>query len=97
MREKRLSETMSDAIDAIGEAQETLDSAITKAINTHFEAGIQAERERIVELLKSSLLMAVDEKANLVVGRDLMNVDKTSAALVMTALIWAIENREEEK
>lgn len=65
--------------------------------NFGYETGIKNERERIVELLKSSLLMAVDEKANLVVGRELMNVDRTSAALVMTALIWAIENRKEQK
>ena len=41
MSEKRLSEIMYDKIDIIGEAQETLDNAITQAINTHFEAGIQ--------------------------------------------------------
>lgn len=61
------------------------------------ELGAQRERERIIELLKSSLLMAVDEKANLVVGRELMHLDRTSAALVIKSLIWAIENRGEQK
>ena len=65
--------------------------------STDYEQGIKDERERITELLKSSLLMAVDEKANLVVGRELMHIDRTSAALVIQSLIWAIENRGEQK
>ena len=60
MSEKRLSEIMSDTIDTIGEAQETLDNAITKAINTHFEAGIQIERERIIRLLDEHLSFDLD-------------------------------------
>ena len=65
--------------------------------STDYEQGIKDERERITELLKSSLLMAVDEKANLVVGRELMHIDRTSAALIIQSLIWAIENRGEQK
>lgn len=52
MSEKRLSETMSDTTYAVGQAQETLNDAITKAINTHFEAGIQFAEERIIKLLE---------------------------------------------
>lgn len=59
-----------------------------------YERGIKDERERILELLKSSLLMTVDEKANLVVGRELMHLDKNSASLVIESIIWAIEERE---
>ena len=92
---------MSEVNDLFQEFERGSDAIKEKLAKSFYElgkeAGIQAERERIVELLKSSLLMAVDEKANLVVGRELMNVDRTSAALVMTGLIWAIENREEEK
>ena len=51
MSEKRLSEIMSDTTHAVTEAQEKLDNAITQAINTHFEAGIQVERERIMNLV----------------------------------------------
>ncbi len=52
MSEKRLSETMSDTTYAVCQAQETLNDAITKAINTHFEAGIQFAEERIIKLLE---------------------------------------------
>lgn len=44
---------MSDASYAVQTAQETLDDAIVKAINTHFEAGISCERERIIKLLEA--------------------------------------------
>jgi len=50
--DKRLSEIMSDTIYAISQAQETLDDAITEAINMHFDAGIQVEQERIIKLLE---------------------------------------------
>ena len=61
MTEKRLSETMSDATYAVCQAQETLNDAITKAINTHFEAGIQVEQERIIALLRA-MRQAAKEK-----------------------------------
>jgi hypothetical protein len=51
--EKRLSEIMSDTTHAVGEAQDALQGAITEAINTHFDAGIQFERERIDGILDS--------------------------------------------
>ena len=54
------------------------------------------EHDRIIKLLQNRFLMAADEKANLVIGRDLTNVDKTSAALVISSLIWAIENEGEK-
>lgn len=53
MSEKRLSERMSDTTHAVGEAQDALQAAITKAINTHFDAGIEFERLRIIKLLES--------------------------------------------
>ena len=58
MSEKRLSERMSDTSHAVGEAQDALQSAITKAINTHFDAGIEFEREHIVKLLNDSSVRA---------------------------------------
>jgi hypothetical protein len=74
MSEKRLSETMSDTIDIIGEAQETLDNAITEAINTHFEAGIQIEQERIIRLLQDESFInglgdrAINEKLEVLIA-----------------------------
>ena len=58
------------------------------------KASTKAERERILDLLKNRLLMAVDEESGLRVFRELIPVDRTSAALVIQALIWAIENEE---
>ena len=52
MSEKRLSEIMADSSHAVSEAQEVLDQTITQAINTHFDAGIAIERERIIKLLE---------------------------------------------
>lgn len=60
MSEKRLSEVMSNTSHAISEAQETLDKAITKAINTNFDAGIEVERERIIKLLEQHLAFDLD-------------------------------------
>lgn len=60
MSEKRLSEIMSDTIYAISQAQETLDDAITKAINVHFDAGIQVEQEHIIKLLKENSKCKLD-------------------------------------
>lgn len=62
MTEKRLSETMSDATYAVSQAQETLNNAITKAINTHFEAGIQVEQERIIKLLEEDDYMIESDR-----------------------------------
>ena len=64
MSEKRLSETMSDTTYAVSQAQETLNDAITKAINTHFEAGIQVEQKRIIKLLESKLCWCVGKPLN---------------------------------
>lgn len=44
---------MSDTTQAIDEAQDALQAAITKAISTHFGAGIEFERQRIIELLEN--------------------------------------------
>ena len=53
MSDKRLSEIMSDSNHAIEEAQEALENAILEGIGTHFDAGVQIERERIIKLLES--------------------------------------------
>jgi hypothetical protein len=49
--EKLLSEIMSDSNHAIEEAQEALENAILEGIGTHFDAGVQIERERIMNLV----------------------------------------------
>jgi hypothetical protein len=64
--EKRLSEIMSDANHALEEAQEALDNAILESIGTHFDAGVQIERERIIKLLEEVLHFdSEDEKRKL--------------------------------
>jgi hypothetical protein len=54
MDNKPLSHIMSDSSHAVDDALETLGNAITQAINTHFDAGIQVERERIIKLLEDA-------------------------------------------
>jgi hypothetical protein len=64
--EKLLSEIMSDSNHAIEEAQEALENAILEGIGTHFDAGVQIERERIIKLLEEVLHFdSEDEKRNL--------------------------------
>jgi hypothetical protein len=53
MDNKPLSHIMSDSSHAVDDALETLGNAIMEAINTHFDAGIQVERESIIKLLES--------------------------------------------
>jgi hypothetical protein len=64
--DKLLSEIMSDSNHAIEEAQEALENAILEGIGTHFDAGVQIERERIIKLLEEVLHFdSEDEKRNL--------------------------------
>jgi hypothetical protein len=60
MDNKPLSHIMSDSSHAVDDALETLGNAIIEAINTHFDAGIQVERERIIKLLEERFAENVD-------------------------------------